>query len=55
MTESADGKCPFCASDYVVKTCTFDDDTSAEKPGQPRIVTYKCYTCNKEFYCREEG
>jgi len=54
MTESKDGKCPICGSDYVVKTCVFEDDVSGDKPGEAQVVTYKCYTCNKEFFCKAE-
>jgi hypothetical protein len=55
MTESKDGKCPFCSSDYVVKTCSFGDDISGEKQDEEQVITFKCYTCNKEFFCKEEG
>jgi len=52
MSESLDGKCPYCASTYVVKTCGFGDFFSADKLDEEREITYKCYTCNKDFFCR---
>ncbi|MFA9453896.1 MAG: hypothetical protein ACERK6_08265 [Candidatus Aminicenantaceae bacterium] len=54
MEKSMDGKCPYCGSDYVVKTCAFGDDISQDKMDEERSITYKCYTCNKDFYCTVE-
>ena len=55
MAESLDGKCPYCGSDYVVKKRAFGDQISPDKLDDERIITYKCYTCNKDFFCSEEG
>ncbi len=55
MEESRDGKCPYCGSDYVVKTYAFGDDVSGNQLEGARVITYKCYTCNKDFFCTEEG
>jgi len=49
LRESKDGRCPFCNSDNVVKTCGFGDFISADKLDEERIITYKCYKCNKDF------
>jgi DNA-directed RNA polymerase subunit RPC12/RpoP len=54
MAESLDGKCPYCRSDYVVKTGSFGDHISQDKMENEGDITYKCYTCNKEFYCNLE-
>ena len=48
---SEDGKCPYCLSDYVVKTSVFENSETSEKPHQNKKITYKCYICNKVFYC----
>jgi DNA-directed RNA polymerase subunit RPC12/RpoP len=47
-----DNKCPHCKSEFVVKT----EGIGAEAfplPESPdiKVFLYKCYTCNKEFYC----
>jgi DNA-directed RNA polymerase subunit RPC12/RpoP len=52
---SDDGNCPYCRSDFVIKSggigvkpCEID-----EEPGC-KVFLYKCYKCNKEFYCLAE-
>ncbi|NOR15681.1 MAG: hypothetical protein GQ544_08255 [Candidatus Aminicenantes bacterium] len=49
LRESKDGRCPYCNSDNVVKTSGFGGFISADKLEEERIITYKCYKCNKEF------
>jgi DNA-directed RNA polymerase subunit RPC12/RpoP len=51
MAESKDGKCPHCASTFVVKTSGLGDDIDKDKMDGEKEITYKCYTCNKDFYC----
>ncbi len=51
IAESKDGKCPYCRSNYVVKTGGLGDSASQDKNEDDGSTTYKCYTCNKEFYC----
>jgi transposase-like protein len=52
---SEDGNCPHCRSAFVVKTgglgakaCPLPDSPDIQ------VFRYKCYTCNKEFYCVAE-
>lgn len=47
--ESKDGRCPYCHSDNVLKTGGFGDFIPADKLEKDRIVTYRCYRCNKDF------
>jgi hypothetical protein len=49
--ESKDGKCPHCASTYVVKTSLFGSDRDSGDSEGKKETIFKCYTCNKEFYC----
>jgi ssDNA-binding Zn-finger/Zn-ribbon topoisomerase 1 len=48
---SKDGKCPHCQSTFVMKTGGFGAE-ACSLPGSPdiKVLLYKCYTCNKEFY-----
>jgi uncharacterized protein with PIN domain len=49
LLRSEDGKCPHCDSDFVLKTDKKEkvDDPSCEA----EVVIWKCYRCNKRFYC----
>lgn len=47
--KSNDGKCPHCKSDFVLKTDR--KDRVAEAGSEAEVVIWKCYRCNKEFYC----
>lgn len=49
---SDDGNCPYCGSDYVMKTSDFSPVPEAELP--EKVIVWKCYRCNKVFYCQSE-
>jgi len=51
MIESKDGKCPYCESDYVMKTVAAGNKAEPPDPPKEGCVFYKCYRCNKDFYC----
>ena len=54
LAESKDGTCPHCASTFVFKTSGFGGALSAGTKDERKEITYKCYTCNKEFICSVE-
>jgi ribosomal protein L37AE/L43A len=49
---SDDGNCPYCGSDYVMKTTDFSPGPDAELPA--KVIVWKCYRCNKVFYCQNK-
>lgn len=52
---SNDGKFPHCKSEFVFKTGGIGAET-CPLPESPdiKVFLYKCYTCNREFYCVAE-
>ena len=53
--KSDDGNCPHCRSDYVIKTGGIGAEACLI-PESPdcKVFLYKCYQCNKEYYCLAE-
>lgn len=49
---SDDGNCPYCGSDYVMKASDFSPGSEAKLP--ENVIVWKCYRCNKVFYCKVE-
>jgi len=49
LLKSEDGKCPHCESDFVLKTGT--KEKVADPSGKAEVVIWKCYRCNRKFYC----
>jgi uncharacterized protein with PIN domain len=53
--KSKDGNCPYCSSDFVMKMSEASSSVaSSEEEYEDGLVFWKCYRCNKEFFCREE-
>ncbi len=52
ILKSEDGKCPKCRSDFVLKTGK--KDTVQSESYAVEVVVWKCYQCNREFYCQDE-
>ncbi|MBN1272873.1 MAG: hypothetical protein JXB26_11455 [Candidatus Aminicenantes bacterium] len=52
IKESKDESCPYCRSSFVMKTEIYDDDEFVGKIPKGCVV-FRCYTCNKLFYCRK--
>jgi RNase P subunit RPR2 len=52
ILKSEDGACPKCRSQFVLKT-----DKKSTVRGEScdvEVVVWKCYQCNREFYCADE-
>ena len=53
IKESKDEKCPYCRSEFVMKTGSEEDMESWIKELPKGGIFFKCYTCNKVFFCLE--
>jgi len=52
LLKSVDGRCPKCRSDFVLKT--EKKSTVQSESCDVEVVVWKCYQCNREFYCSDE-
>lgn len=49
---SKDGNCPYCGSDFVIKSGVVSSKQNVEVP--EGMVIWKCYRCNKDFFCKND-
>ena len=54
IKESKDEKCPYCRSTFVMKTSSERNMESRGKELPKGCILFKCYSCNKVFFCLEE-